>query len=101
MANRALEETRAKLTAKITELKRENQFLKGTRRKMQYDPCNPEIEENKVDEELHRPRVEHPKHKTLVARPMEIPHLMEGVACSENNTPKSNEVKLEDLEDWK
>ena len=39
--NRALEESRAKLTARITELQQENQFLKETERKMKYDPCNP------------------------------------------------------------
>ena len=41
---------------------------------------------------------------TLVARPMEIPHPVEeeaGVAHSEHRTPKRNEVKIEDLEDWK
>ena len=33
--------------------------------------------------------------------PVEIPHLVEGMVHSEHCTPKSNEVKLEDLEDWK
>ena len=42
-ANRALEETRVELTAKIAELQQENQYLKYAQRKMQYDPCNPEI----------------------------------------------------------
>ena len=44
VANRALEkmkETQAKLTTKITKLQQENQFLKETQKKMQYDPCNP------------------------------------------------------------
>ena len=50
-ASRALEETQAELTTKITELQQENQYLKDVQRKMQYDPCNPEIEENKIDEE--------------------------------------------------
>ena len=45
VANRALEETRAELTAKIAKLQQENQYLKDAQRKMQYDmqydPCNP------------------------------------------------------------
>ena len=92
--DRALEETRAELTTRITELQQENQFLKETQRKMQYDHYNLEIEENKEKEEQ-------PKQKTLVARPMEIPHPVEGVARSEHCTLKSNDVKLDDLEDWK
>ena len=36
-----------------------------------------------------------------MARPVEIPHPVEGVAHSEHRTPKSNKIKLEDLEDWK
>ena len=43
IARRALEETRAKLTTKIAELQRENQYLKDAQRKIQYDPYNPEI----------------------------------------------------------
>ena len=43
--SRALEETQADLTKKITELQRENQYLKDAQRKMQYDPYNLEIEE--------------------------------------------------------
>ena len=39
--------------------------------------------------------------KTPVARPVENPHNVDGVARSEHCTPKSNEVKKEDLEDWK
>ena len=89
------------MTVRINGLQRENQFLKETQRKMQYDPCNPEIEENEVDEEVHRPEVEQPRQKTLVARPVEVPNPVEGVARSEHRTPKSNEVTLEDLEDWK
>ena len=54
-----------------------------------------------MDEEVQRPRVEQLKQKTLMARPMKIPHPMEGVAHSEHHTPKSNEERLEDLEDWK
>ena len=34
-------------------------------------------------------------------RPIEIPHHVERVAHSEHRTPRSNEVKMEDLEDWK
>ena len=49
-ASRALEETRAELTAKILELQRENQFLKEPQRKMQCDPCNPVIEV--IDDEV-------------------------------------------------
>ena len=96
-ASRALEETQVELTAKITKLQQENQFLKEAQRKMQYDPCNPEIEGNEMDDEV----LEEPKQKTPVARPMENPHHVEGVAHSEHRTPKSNEVKKEDLEDWK
>ena len=51
-ASRALEEIRTELTANITELQWENQFLKEAQRKMQYVPCNPEIEENEIDEEV-------------------------------------------------
>ena len=68
---------------------------------MQYDPCNPEIEENEMEEEVHRLEMEQLKQKTPVARPMEIPHHVEGVARSEHRTPRCNEVKREDLEDWK
>ena len=71
--------------------------MKDANRKMQYDPCNPEIEENKIDEEV----LEQPKQKTLVARPVENPCHVEEVARSEHCTPKSNEVKKEDLENWK
>ena len=42
-ANKALEEARAEFTVKITELQQENQYLKEAQKKMQYDPCNPEI----------------------------------------------------------
>ena len=66
---------------------------------MQYDPCNPKIEENEMYGEVHRPEVEQPKQKTPMARTMEIPQPVEGVARSEHCMPKSNEVKLEDLED--
>ena len=51
-ASRALEETRIDLTTKIIELQRENQFSKEAQRKIQYNPCNPEIEENEIDEEV-------------------------------------------------
>ena len=64
---------------------------------MQYDPCNPEIEENEIDDGVMEP----PKQRTPVARPMENPRNMDGAARSEHFTPKSNEVKKEDLEDWK
>ena len=64
---------------------------------MQYDPCNPKIEENEIDEEV----LEQPKQNTPVARPMENPHHVEGVAHSEHCTPRSNEVTKEDLKDWK
>ena len=60
---------------------------------MQYDPCNPEIKENEVDEEV----LAQPKQKTPAARPMENSRHVEGVARSEHCTPKSNEVKKEDL----
>ena len=36
-----------------------------------------------------------------MARPMEIPHHVEGITRSEHRIPKNNEVKREDLEDWK
>ena len=103
-ANLALEEmkeTQAKLTARINELQWENQFLNEMERKMQYDPCNPEIKENEVDEEVHRPEVEQPRQKTPLARLVEIPHPVERMAHSEHHMLKSNEVKLEDLEDQK
>ena len=96
-ANRALEETQVELTAKITKLQQENQYLRDSQRKMQYDPCNPEIEENGIDEEV----LEQPKQKTPVARPVENPRHVEGVSRSEHYTLKTNEVKMEDLEDWK
>ena len=64
---------------------------------MQYDPCNPDIEENEMDEEV----LEQLKQKTPVARPVENPRHVEEVARSKHYTPRSNEVKKEDLEDWK
>ena len=42
---------------------------------MQYDPCNPEIKENEMDDEVMEP----PKQRTPVARPVENPHNMDGV----------------------
>ena len=36
-----------------------------------------------------------------MARLVEVPHNVERVVRSEHRTPRSNEVKLEDLEDWK
>ena len=93
--SRALEETQAKLTAKISELQQKNQFLKEAQKRMQYDPCYLEIEENGIDEEV----LEQPKQKTPVARPVENPCHVEGVARSEHCIPRSNEVKKEDLED--
>ena len=62
---------------------------------MQYDPCNPEIEENEMDDEVMEPS----KQRTPVARPVKNPHNMDGATQSEHCTPKSNEVKKEDLED--
>ena len=50
-----------------------------------------------MDDEVMEP----PKQKTLVVRPVENPHNVNGVARSEHYTPMSNEVKKEDLEDWK
>ena len=64
---------------------------------MHYDPCNPKIDENELDDEVMEP----PKQKTLMAKPVGNPHYVEGMAQSEHCTPKSNEVKKEDLEDWK
>ena len=96
-ASRALEETRAELTAKIPELQQENQFLNDAQRKMQYDPRNPEIKDNEIDEEV----LEQSKQKTPVARPMENPLHVEEMAQSKDCTLKSNEVKKEDLKEWK
>ena len=62
---------------------------------MQYDLCNPEIEENEMDDEVMEPL----KQKTPVARPVENPHNVDGAARSEHCTPKSNGVRKEDLED--
>ena len=56
-ANPTLEEIKeiqVELNAKIIELQQENQFLRETQKKMQYDPCNPEIEENEMFGEVHR-----------------------------------------------
>ena len=50
-----------------------------------------------MDEEV----LAQPKQKTPVARPRENPHHVERAARSEHCTPRSNEVKKEDLEDWK
>ena len=61
---------------------------------MQYDPCHPEIEENELDDEVTEP----PKQKTPAEKPMENPHHVEGMARPEHCTPKSGEVKKEDLE---
>ena len=73
--NRALEQARAKFTAKIAELQQENYYLKETQKKMQYNPCNLEIEENELDDEVMKP----PKQKTPVAKPVENPHHVEGM----------------------
>ena len=43
---------------------------------MQYGPCNPEVEENDMDEEV----LEQPKQKTPVAKPVENPRHVEEVA---------------------
>ena len=94
--NRALEEARVEFTTKIAELQQENQHLKEAQKKMQYDPCNPEIEENKMDDDEV---MEPPKQKTPVARLVENPHNVDKVAQSEHCTLKSNEVRKEDLED--
>ena len=96
-ANRALEEARAEFTTKIAELQQENQYLKEAQKKMEYDPCNSEIEENEMNDEVMEP----PKQKTPVARPVENPNHVEGAARSEHCTLRSNEVKKEDMEDWK
>ena len=64
---------------------------------MQYDPCNLEIEENEIDDEV----LGKLKQKTPVAMPVENLCHVEGVAHSKHCTPRSNEVKKEDLEDWK
>ena len=45
-ANRALVEARAEFTTEVAKLQQENQYLKEAQRKMQYNPCNPDIEEN-------------------------------------------------------
>ena len=71
--------------------------MKEAQKKMQYDPCNPEIEENEMDDEVMEP----PKQKTPVAKLVENPHNVDGVAQSKHCTPKSNEIRKEDLEDWK
>ena len=64
---------------------------------MQYDPCNSEIEENEIYDEVMEPL----KQKTQVARPVENPHNVDEAVWSEHYTLRSNEVKKEDLEDWK
>ena len=51
VVNKALEETQAELTTKITELQQENQYLKDAQRKMQYDPWNPEIDEEVLEQQ--------------------------------------------------
>ena len=71
---------------------------------MQYDPCYPEIEEKEMYDEVRRPEMDQSRQKTPMAKPMEIPLLVDGeagMARFEHRTPKSNEVKLEDIEDWK
>ena len=50
-----------------------------------------------MDDEVMEPL----KQRTPVARPVKNPHNMDGVARSEHCTPKSNDVKKEDLKDWK
>ena len=71
--------------------------MKEAQKKMEYDHYNPEIEEHDMDNKV----MELLKQKTPVARPMENPHHVDGVARSEHCTPMSNKVKKEDLEDWK
>ena len=95
--NRVLEEARAEFTVKIAELQQENQYLKEAQKKMQYDPCNPEIKENEIDDEVMEPS----KQKTSVARLVDSSHNVDGAARSKHCTPRSNEVKKKDLEDWK
>ena len=50
-----------------------------------------------MDDEVMEP----PKHKTPVSRPVEDPHHVDGAVRSGHYTPKTSEVKKEDLEDWK
>ena len=69
--------------------------MEESQKKMQYDLCNLEIEESEMDDEVMEP----PKQKTPVVRPVENPHNVDGPAQSEHCTPKSNEVRKEDLED--
>ena len=69
--------------------------MKEAQKKMQYDPCNSEIEEIGLDDEVMEPL----KQKAPVTRLVENPHHVDGVARSEHCSPKSNEVRKEDLED--
>ena len=55
---------------KIAKLQQENQYLKEAQKKMQYDPCNPEIEENEMEDEI----IEPPKQKTPMVKPVENLH---------------------------
>ena len=57
------------------------------------------LRKNEMYEEVCRLEIEQPKQKSPVARPIETPHLVKGVARSEHHTPRNNEVKREDLED--
>ena len=56
-----MKEAQAELIVRIAELQQENQFLKEAQRKLQYDPCNPEKEENDMYDEVRRPKTDHPR----------------------------------------
>lgn len=51
-ANKALEETRAELNAKIAELQKENQLLKEAQWEIHNDPCNPEMDDNEIKDDV-------------------------------------------------
>ena len=64
-AKKVLKETHTELTASIAKLQRENQCLREAHKGMHYDQCNPEMEENKMDEDGRE--VEQLRQRTLVA----------------------------------
>ena len=92
-------ETCAELNVKIANLQWENQILKEARRGIHNDPCNQEMEENEVEEEVNRREVEQPRQRTPMVRLVEIPRLVKEATWSENHSIRNNELKTEDLED--
>lgn len=96
VANKALEEARAELNSKIMELRKENQVLREVQ-KGAYDPFNPEMEQNELNNKVNRQEVEQLKQKAPIQRMVE-----EAVSVRSNNhSHKQRKLKIEVQEDQK